>query len=187
MSLLEILANVLTLISVLLTVHLRKSLYPVGLVATVLFFFVFWQARLYASAGLQIYFTVVQLYGWWFWSRGNHGKEPPVGDWPWRVVAPWALVALVLTGVIAFGLYRFTDAHMPWGDTAILALSILAQFLLDRKQIKNWTVWGAVDILSVYVYASQHLWLTAGLYVILFANVIYGWLTWRRELMRQAA
>ena len=53
MSWLEILATAFTVASVLLTVHLKRSLYPVGIVATGLFFFVFWQAKLYASAGLH--------------------------------------------------------------------------------------------------------------------------------------
>lgn len=187
MSPLEILASLFTLASVLLTVHLKKSLYPVGLVATVLFFFVFWQSKLYASAGLQVYFTLVQLYGWWFWTRGDRGREPPIGEWPWTIVAGWAMAAAGLTAAISFVLYRYTDAHMPAGDTAILALSILAQFLLDRKQLKSWYVWAAVDVLSVYVYASQHLWPTTVLFVILTLNTGYGWWMWRRELARQAA
>lgn len=187
MSPLEILANVLTLASVLLTVHLKRALYPVGLAATILFFFVFWQARLYASAGLQVYFTLVQLYGWWFWSSGDRGRPPPVGNWPWRTIAPWGLLATVLTGGVAALLYQFTDASMPFGDTAILALSILAQFLLDRKQIKSWIVWGVVDVLSITVYATQGLWLTAGVYVVLLVNVLYGWVIWRRTLAGQTS
>ena len=180
MTLIEILANLLTLASVLLTVHLKKSLYPVGMAATVLFFFVFWNAKLYASAGLQVYFTVIQIYGWWFWVKGQQGGEPSIGDWPWRTVALFGLGAVVVTAVISWVLFHFTDAKTPVGDTAILALSVLAQFLLDRKQMKNWIVWGVVDILSIYVYAEQKLWLTAGLYVLLLANVVYGWQVWRK-------
>jgi nicotinamide mononucleotide transporter len=187
MSPLEIAATLLTVVSVLLTVHLKKSLYPVGIAATVLFFFVFWNARLYASAGLQVYFTLVQLYGWWFWSRGDHGREPPVGDWSWRTVGLFAVAACGVTAVISWALFRFTDAEAPVADTAILALSVLAQFLLDRKQLKSWAVWGLVNLLSVWVYAGQKLWLTAGLYVLLFANVFYGWATWRRARRREQA
>ena len=187
MSLLEILANALTLVSVWLTVHLKKSLYPVGILATGLFFFVFWQARLYASAGLQVYFTLIQLYGWWFWARGRQGHEPAIGNWSWRFVALLGLAAAVFTAVVSYALYRFTDAQTPLGDTAILALSVLAQFLLDRKQIKNWIVWGAVDAVSIAVYGGQKLWLTALVYLILLGNVAYGWLMWRAALKRQAA
>ena len=185
MSGLEVLANLFTVASVLLTVHLKKSLYPVGIVATVLFFFVFWNARLYASAGLQVYFTLIQFYGWWFWWRGRDGHAPPIGDWSWRRVALLGLAAAVFTVGVSLALYRFTDAQTPVGDTAILALSVLAQFLLDRKQMKNWLVWGAVDVVSIIVYGGQHLWLTAFIYLILLGNVVYGWLTWRAAFKRQ--
>ncbi len=180
MGIVEILANLFTLISVVLSVHLKKSLYPVGIVATVLFFFVFWNAHLYASAGLQVYFTLIQLYGWWFWWRGDHGREPPIGDWPWTTVAMMGAGAAVFSVVVSLALYRFTDAKTPVGDTAILALSVLAQFLLDRKQMKSWIVWGVVDAVSIRVYAGQHLWWTTGLYVVLLGNVVYGWVVWRR-------
>jgi nicotinamide mononucleotide transporter len=186
MSPLELAANLLTIASVLLTVHLKRSLYPVGMVATALFFFVFWDAKLYASAGLQVYFTLIQLYGWWYWTRGDQGREPPIRDWPWRTVLGLGLVAAAFTGLVSLALYRFTDARAPLLDTAILALSVLAQFLLDRKQMKNWAIWGLVDVLSIGVYAGQGLWLTAGLYVILFANVFYGWAVWRKARLGTA-
>lgn len=187
MSALEILANLFTIASVILTVHLKKSLYPVGIVATVLFFFVFRDAKLYASAGLQVWFTLIQLYGWWYWLRGGRGQEPAIGDWPWRTVALLGVAAATFTAAVSFALYRFTDARTPVGDTAILALSVLAQFLLDRKQMKNWIVWGVVDVLSIAVYARQELWLTAAVYVVLLLNVVYGWLHWRAAQRRQAA
>jgi len=187
MSVLEIFANLFTILSVVLTVHLKKSLYPVGIVATALFFFVFRDAKLYASAGLQVWFTLIQLYGWWFWLRGDRGREPPIGDWSWKVVAGLALIAAALTAAVSFALYRFTDAETPVGDTAILALSVLAQFLLDRKQMKTWIAWGVADAVSIAVYAHQRLWLTAIVYAVLLVNAVYGWLHWRKALRLQAA
>ena len=181
----EVLANLLTFVSVLLTVHLKKSLYPVGILSTVLFLFVFWNAKLYASAGLQVYFTLIQLYGWWFWTKGAGGGEPPIGNWGWDIIALLGMVAAVLTGGVSFMLHHFTDAQAPVFDTAILALSVLAQFLLDRKQMKNWIVWGVVDALSIYVYGSQKLWLTATLYTVLLVNVFYGWGVWRNAKKSQ--
>ena len=93
MGWIELLAGALTLASVLLAVRLKTALYPVGMAATVLYFVVFWHAKLYASAALQVYFTLVQVYGWWFWLRGAKGEAPPIGDWPWRTVALWGAAA----------------------------------------------------------------------------------------------
>ncbi len=183
----EIAATLLTVASVFLTVRLRTALYPVGLVATALFFWVFWEAKLYASAGLQVYFVVIQLYGWWFWTRGDHGRPPSIGDWSWGRVGLALVAASVLSLLVATVLVRVTDARSPWLDTTILALSVLAQFLLDRKQIKHWSVWGVVNLLSVYVYARQGLWWTTALYVVLFFNVFYGAWSWRKARRAEVA
>jgi nicotinamide mononucleotide transporter len=185
-SWLELAADVLTLASVVLTVLLRKSLYPVGIAATAIFFFVFWNARLYASAGLQVYFTVIQLYGWWFWRRGDRGREPPIGDWPWSTTGLFAVAAGVFTLAVSSALDRFTDARSPVLDTTVFAASVLAQFLLDRKQMKTWAVWAIVDLLSIVVYGGQKLWLTTGLYVLLLANAGIGWAAWRKARARES-
>lgn len=185
LSLLEALAAALTLASVILTSHLRKALYPVGLAATALYAVVFWQAHLYASAALQAYFIVIQLYGWWFWSRGDAGREPPIGTWRWTTIGLLLLPAAALTVGVSMALARLTDAVTPVWDTAILALSVLAQFLLDRKQIRHWIVWAVTDVIAVFVYGGQGLWVTAGLYLLLLINVAYGWIRWRRALRLQ--
>ena len=184
-TLIELAADALTLASVVLTVFLRTSLYPVGMVATVLFFFVFWGAHLYSSAGLQVYFTLIQLYGWWFWKRGDHGQAPQVGNWSWKIVGSLGVPACAFTVAVAWALDHFTDARSPFGDTAIFAMSVLAQFLLDRKQLKTWFVWGAVDVLSIAVYSKQGLWLTTGLYLLLLINVAFGLASWRRARRAQ--
>jgi nicotinamide mononucleotide transporter len=146
---------------------------------------VFWNAQLYASAALQAYFVVIQLYGWWFWSQGDQGREPPIGTWSWRIVGLLLIPATVLTLIVSLALARLTDAAMPLGDTAILSLSVLAQFLLDRKQIRHWVVWAVTDVIAIGVYGAQGLWVTAGLYVLLLINVGYGWMRWRRALRLQ--
>lgn len=183
----EAAATALTLISVLLAARLKVALYPVGIAATALFFFVFLEAKLYASAALQVYFTAFQIYGWWFWLRGNRGGAPAVGDWPWRTIGLLAIPAVILTIGVSLALSAWTDAAAPLGDTAILALSVLAQFLLDRKQLKSWLVWAAVNILSIGVYSANGLGMTAILYLVLLANTVHGWLNWRAERKREAA
>lgn len=77
---LEVIASITFGISVILANFRHKILYPIGIIGTILFFFVFWFANLYSSAGLQVYFTFIQLYGWWFWMKGNKGAERGYSD-----------------------------------------------------------------------------------------------------------
>lgn len=184
---LELAATLLTLACVLLAVKRSIWTYPVGIVGTALFFVVFWQTRLYSSAWLQIVFIAAQAYGWWFWLYGAKGKAPRVGSWPWNAVAALCLGALVLAYGMARLIAAYTDANMALPDAAIFALSVAAQFLLDRKKIETWAVWGVVNALSVYVYASQQLWATTALYAFLFLNVFWGWHEWRKDMKAHAA
>lgn len=76
MSMLEIFATITTVASVLLAVHRSIWQFPIGLAATTAFFFVFFQSQLYASTALQVFFSFVQVYGWWYWLRGDRGMPP---------------------------------------------------------------------------------------------------------------
>jgi nicotinamide mononucleotide transporter len=71
---------------------------------------------------------------------------------------------------------------MALADATIFALSIVAQVLLSRKRIENWPVWIVINAISVYVYASQGLWLYTALYVFFFFNAFWGWWEWRKEM-----
>lgn len=187
MTLLELLAAVLTVISVALATRRHVVLYPVGLLATSLYFFVFLDARLYSSAALQVYFTALQVYGWWFWLRGDRGGRPLIGNWSWKTVALLLVPATAVTVAISALLGLLTDAALPLADSGILTLSVLAQFLLDRKQVRTWPVWIVVNLLSIWVYATSGLWPTTVLYVALLVNAFYGWWSWERALKAQSA
>lgn len=179
---LEIAATVFTLICVILSVKRSLWQFPFGVVGTALFFFVVWGQQLYANAALQIFFLCVQFYGWWYWVRGDKGARPPIRSTSWKVALALSAVALALAGLGAWALESFTDASMPLPDAAVFGLSVVAQFLLSRKRVETWPMWVVVNVLSVWLYASQGLWLFAGLYVFFFFNAFWGWWEWRKEM-----
>lgn len=46
----------------------------------------------------------------------------------------------------------------------------------------RWHFWLAVNTVSVPLFASRGLWLTAALYAVYWVNAWYGWHAWRREM-----
>src|SRR3954467_5158921 len=92
MSWLEWVAAGLGVINVALVVRRSVWNYPFGLAMVALYFFVFFEARLYSDALLQIFFFVVQMYGWvnWVRARGRSGEIPVVWLTP-RARIGWAL------------------------------------------------------------------------------------------------
>jgi nicotinamide mononucleotide transporter len=178
----EILATAITVAYVLLAIKRSLWQYPVGLIATLLFFFVFLDARLYASTALQTVFAAVQVYGWWYWLRGDGGRRPRVTSMPLVYVALFGCGAVAFAGALSWVLRSWTDAEMAFMDSLIFALSMVAQTMLGRKVIEHWIVWMVVNCLAVGVYASQELWPTTALYVGLFASTFWGYWEWRQEM-----
>ena len=181
MSLLELFAATLGLVSVWLTVRQNVWAWPIGAVMVALYAVIFYRVRLYADAGLQVVYFVLQFYGWYEWLYGGRGRtELRVTRTPPHVL-PW-LFALGAAGTATLGflLNRFTDQHLSYWDSGITTFSLIAQWMLARKRLENWLVWIGVDVVAVGVYAYKELYPTAVLYAVFCAMAAAGYVAWRR-------
>lgn len=181
MNPLEIVAVVLGLANVGLLVGRSIWNYPFGMAMVALYCVIFWQARLYGEAGLQVFFFVVQGWGWWLWARaGGLAQMVSVSWMGWRARA----VSLVLVAASSLGIgwamATFTDAALPYADATIAGASVVAQVLLAMRRVENWALWIAIDVLSVGVYISRELYLTAGLYVVFLVLASAGLIAWAK-------
>jgi nicotinamide mononucleotide transporter len=182
---LEIVAFVLAIAMVVMNMRVRPIAWPLAIVSSLLYFALFWNSRLYGDAGLQIFFALIALWGWWQWLRGTRadGTALQVSALPSRTV-PWLLVALALAWP-ATGLFlkTYTDTDVPWWDAFPTAASVIGQWLLGRKYIENWFAWIVVNVVSVGLFAYKGLWLTVLLYLLFIAMSFAGWRAWQRLLV----
>jgi len=70
----------------------------------------------------------------------------------------------------------------PVLDALTTALSLGAQYLLNRKAVENWLLWITADVLYVYLYLARGLHLTAVLYLVFLCLCVAGLRSWRRSL-----
>lgn len=181
MDALEPLAVAFGLINI--TLLVRRSIwnFAFGMAMVALYAVIFFDARLYAEAGLQVFFAVVQTYGWWLWARAG-GAEHKVSvrwlGWPARI--GWLVAIAALTLALGAALDRHTDAAAPYPDAAIAAGSIAAQFLLSFRRVENWALWIAIDIGAIMLYIARDLHLTAGLYCAFLVLSVLGLRAWAR-------
>ncbi|WP_421733220.1 nicotinamide riboside transporter PnuC [Cellulomonas sp.] len=155
--------------------------FPVGIVNTGLFLVLFASAGLYANAGLQVVYLVLNALGWYWWLRGGQdngvlgvGRTPRVA---WLV---GAVAVVVLTAGLTVLLRSVSAA--PFWDSLTTSLSLVAQLMMGRKWFGSWAVWIVTDILLVGLYASQGLYLTAVLYALFIGLCVQGARRWRRAL-----
>ncbi len=180
MSGLEIAANVMACLSILLAARNSVHTWWAGIIGCSLFGLLFWETRLYADVLLQVFFVAASVLGWWNWHASAEHAALPISRTPVRSFV-WMAAAAVLAGA-AYGLllHRFTDAYAPFADSAVLCLSVLAQLLLMRRRIETWPVWVLVNTIAVPLYASRGLNLTAVLYAFYWFNAWLAWRHWHR-------
>ncbi|MFG3198524.1 nicotinamide riboside transporter PnuC [Streptomyces sp. NPDC048208] len=156
--------------------------FPVGIANNLFFLVLFWSARLYADAWLQVVYLVLAAYGWLTWLRGGDRRSRRRMGHASRSTL---CVLLALLVPVTWGLtVLLTRAHdsAPFWDALTTALSLAAQWLLNAKQIENWYFWIAADLVYIPLYFAKGLDLTGIVYMLFLAMCLVGWRSWRREL-----
>jgi nicotinamide mononucleotide transporter len=182
-SLTETIGVLFGIAGVWLTIRRNVWCWPVGLVNVVLFVFVFFHARLYGAAVLQLVYVVISFYGWYRWLHpGPDLLELPVSWTPLRWWGGLGMAGVALA--VGFGLFlRYrTDAVLPFLDAATASFSLVAQWQTARKWIDNWLVWIAVDLVYIGMYLSQRLYPTAILYAVFLVLAAIGFHEWRQAI-----
>lgn len=167
--------------------------WPLAIVSSALYAWLFWTSRLYGDVAVQAYFVVTSAWGWYQWlfarARLADGAAACAPDARLRIAtlglrqrgavallwcAAWPLVGVFLA--------RCTDTDVPYFDAFPTTGSLIGQVLLGLKLIDSWPVWLLVNVVSVGLYAYKALWLTALLYVVFAALSLAGWWRWTRGL-----
>jgi nicotinamide mononucleotide transporter len=177
------LAFVMSLAMVVLNIRVNAAAWPLAIAASLLYFVLFWDSRLYGEASLQIFFALVACWGWWQWlrGRGDDGAALQVRTLSRRGILLLAASLFAAWPLLATFLRHFTDTDVPWGDALPTAGSIAGQWLLGRKYVENWPVWLVVNLISIGLFAYKGLWLTVLLYALFAALSIAGWLAWSKR------
>ena len=176
----ELAGFVTTSVGIWLTTKRLLICWPVVLAADIFYFAVFYQARLYSDALLQVFFLAFTLYGWWHWWRGvrdeGEVRVEPLALPSMLIALAAGAVGALLLGVLA----KRMHAALPYLDATLTSYSLVASWWGARKHIANWWLWIAVDLVYIGEYLYKDLALTALLYAGLVVLAVLGLFEWRR-------
>jgi nicotinamide mononucleotide transporter len=179
---LEVVAFGLALAMVALNIRVNAWAWPFAMASSALYGWLFWHVGLFGEAGLQGFFIAVAGWGWWQWLRGRCEDGSPLRVRPLTRRGRLGVLAAMALAWPALGLFldRATSSTVPWWDAFPTAGSVIGQWLLGRQFTDNWMVWLVVNLVSIGLFASKDLWLTALLYAIFAVLSLVGWFAWRR-------
>lgn len=168
-------------LSVVLVVRRDTLNFPVGMANNAFYFVLFLDSGLYADAGLQVVFFALAVQGWWLWLHGGTGRTRlEIRPLDRRTAAAMAVGGVLTTALLTSLLATWTDSTVPFWDALTAALSLGAQWLLNRKHTANWWVWVVADLIYIALYLYKDLKLTALLYAVFLALCVLGLRRWQR-------
>jgi nicotinamide mononucleotide transporter len=184
-NIVEIIGTISGLIFLYLEIKQNKWLWPLGLLTSVMYIYVFFVAKLYADMSLQFYYVFISIYGWIIWSRGVEKKELPVSQLSRSLFFKLFVASMLIYALISYILVNFTDGSVPYWDAFTTALSIVATWMLARKILEQWLVWVVVNAVSFGLYIYKGLYPTSVLFFFYTTLAVVGYLQWKKDLKSQ--
>lgn len=182
-NIIEIVGTIAGLIFLYLEIKQNKWLWPVGLLTSVMYIYVFFIAKLYADMSLQFYYVFISIYGWIVWSKGTNQKELPVTKLSKELFLILFGVSMLIYAIISFVLVAYTDGSIPYWDAFTTALSIVATWMLARKILEQWLVWVIVNAVSLGLYIYKGLYPTSILFFFYTVLAVVGYLQWKKDML----
>ncbi|MBV6640512.1 MAG: nicotinamide riboside transporter PnuC [Cyclobacteriaceae bacterium] len=180
---LEAIAVIFGLLSVWFSMKENILVYPTGIISVVIYIYITFNYKLYADTGINFYYLVASIYGWYFWTN-NTGSRTQIKislltRTEWLITI---LLAVVSFALIRFGL-DFTDSDVPNWDSVTTTTAIVGMWLMARKKLENWIAWIITDLIAVPLYYYKELYLTSFQFFVFTILATMGYFAWRKTYM----
>lgn len=160
--------------------------YPVGMINTSIYIYLYITHGLYADASVNFYYTVMSIVGWKMWAKNKRAASTLIitksstKDW---------ISAFIFFGVCWIILYiilkNFTDSTVPKADSFTSAAAFTGMWLMNKKKTESWVWWIITDFASIPLNFYKHLVFTSFQYLIFLILAFMGYITWMKKLQHR--
>ncbi len=169
-----------SLLSTYYFIRLDCKAWAIGLLATCVNGWLYWQKGIYADMCLEIIYFLSICYGWYRWSRParpeHHNLLTYMTLKQWRYLG---IAGLALYMVIFSLLITFSNSTVAKLDALTTSLSLTAQWLMCHKVIVTWVLWFIADAMYALMYLQKDLPAHTLLMIIYTGMAVMGYLSWR--------
>ena len=188
-SLTQIVLEITVFIFGILSVWFAKKenilVYPTGLVATIITTYLLFQANYLGDMIINIYFSVLSVFGWIKWSKQNNKNENLSISRTNQKQKIIGFVLFLITIFVVFGIYNYFDYKINFDnylDIFTSGIFFTAMWFMAIKKIENWTLWIIGDLIVVPLYAYRGLGMLSIQYLLFTILAISAYLQWNKIL-----
>lgn len=176
------------------SVNQKIWLWPTGIIASAYAVKVFYSSQLYADMGLNVYYLLISIYGWYHWLRRKDNikhESIKISVLSLKNWLEYSFVTLLLGIGFSWVLINIPEkigmlpSSIPVWDSFLSAGSVVATWMLARKVLEQWLWWIVIDTLSVGILLYKELYFFAGLFVVNTIMAIVGYIKWKKDYKLQ--
>lgn len=182
---LEAIAFVFGIASVVYAKRENILVYPTGLVATIITVYIFFTDELMGDMMMNFYYSIMSIYGWWNWSRKKEDKYVvPIS----RTTSKEKIIGFgmfLLTMFVTYLVYKGYGTEITssnYIDIFTSGVFFTAMWFMANKKLENWTLWIFADIITVPLYAYRGWGMLSLQYLIFTILAIQGYIAWKKSI-----
>jgi nicotinamide mononucleotide transporter len=165
--------------------------YPVGLINTVIYVWLSIRGDLYGEASVNLYYTVMSIYGWILWSKKDksehqlvHIKFSDSRWWMYQLIF-FASFYIVIYFSLSYLKQSFAPGAIPWADAFASATAFTGMWLMTKKKVESWHWWIATNIVSIPLFFIKDYVFTSVYYLVLLIMALFGLREWKKRARQQ--
>lgn len=156
-----------------------------AIVSSFIYIYLCYISQLYLETGLQFFYLAMGIYGWIVWSKKNTKGINTIIQWSKQKHILNISISSIITVLLGFLFDKFTNQANPYTDSFTTVFSLTATYMVTKKVLENWIYWIIIDAVSIYLFASRGLYMTAVLFLLFTFIAVFGFLKWRNQFKLQ--
>ncbi|MDB5251616.1 MAG: hypothetical protein JWP27_785 [Flaviaesturariibacter sp.] len=189
-SALEYIAVFTGMVSVWFSKKENILVYPVGLVNTAIYVYLSFKYHLIGEASVNLYYTVMSIYGWMLWAKKDRQHKPLVHITfsstreKWQQAGFFAFFYVIVYASLTYLKKVFVPGAIPWADAFASATAYTGMWLMAKKKVESWHWWIATNMASIPLYFVKGLVFTSVLFLALLILAFFGLAEWKEKAKR---
>jgi nicotinamide mononucleotide transporter len=173
----ESIAVIFSLLSVVLTTRKNQLCWPIGIIGVITYGYIFYQNRDWNNFLLQFIFILQSIWGWINWNKPETEISKLKGYEMFTII-----VASIVTYFCLFFINTIFSGNLTELDAITASLSIFGMLLLSKSKIEAWLFWILADVIYIYFFFLNQLYLSSALYFLFLILATYGYFNWKKQI-----
>lgn len=190
----EAVAVIMGIVSVWYSRKENILVFPTGIINTTLYIYLSYKGHLLGEASVNLYYTIMSIYGWYWWSRKTEDQVTNVLKITKSNNTQIIQQVMVFIGfyallffVLQFLKNNFAPDAIPWADALASASAYTAMWLMAKKKVESWIWWIVTNITSIPLYFIKGYAFTSFQFIVLLILAIAGWIAWKNKVKQAIA